>query len=561
MKKETYNCFAKYRQHLLSVLTFLAIIFIIISCNKFKDDFDPDKVANPNWNPEFAIPLINSTLTISDFFEDSNNFFIQVNPDNSLSFIYGIDEIFSPDAEEIIDIPDQNFSYQTQIAIPPLPPGAFDTVNYDYNYQFLTDTTGQRLDSIILKNGEMNFTFKTNLNRDQASVKIVIPDIVHQVTGKYLEIAVSINNPGGQLEWIEHEEFIPIGEYKILLNEEKNGSNANNEITFLVEVIIYGDNNPDLSPYDFIFSGRIRNLEFHQLFGYLANYTIDFKDSLNISIFEKTITGGIQLGPNAIDVFVDIKNSFGTPVTFAAEEFYAHSGVNPPYDVDIYLYGIGVPNIFTINAPTINQVGQTIETNLDFSNSNLDEAFNIAPEKLYFDFMAVTNPDGDTLASNFILDTSRISLGVDLEVQLFTAISNFVVEDTVAFDLNSSAGEIDNLLIRLNAVNRFPLDALVQIYFADDNYNILDSLINDPDERILVGAPVGGPPEYRVIDSAYKMTDFAISKQKLDRILGAEYIMLKAGLSTTDNSLVKIYNDYSLSIKIGTIVGMDIDSE
>jgi len=38
-------------------------------------------------------------------------------------------------------------------------------------------------------------------------------------------------------------------------------------------------------------------------------------------------------------------------------------------------------------------------------------------------------------------------------------------------------------------------------------------------------------------------------------------MMLKAGLSTTDNSLVKIYNDYSLEIKVGTIVGINIESE
>jgi len=561
MKRKFYYSYAKLWRRLFSVIAFFTIIVLIVSCNKFQDDFDMNKVADPDWSPQFAIPLIKSTITIDDIFGDTNSQFVQVNPDNSLSFIYGIDEVYSQTAENIVDVPNQNFSFQTQVAVPALPPGVFDTVNFDYAFPFVTDTIGQRLDSIILKNGDMNILFKTNLNRDEASVRIVIPDIVHATTGEYLEIYASIDNPGGQEEWIEYEEYIPISDYKILLNQEKDGSRAKNEIVFQIEVVIHGDNNPDLSPYDFIISGQIRDLEFQKIYGYLGNYKMDLQDSLAISLFEKTIGGGIQLGPNSIDVYVDIKNSYGAPVTVAANEFYAYSKVNPPHTVDIYLYGQGNPNVFAINAPTIEQIGQSIETNLDFSNSNLDEAFNIAPEMLYFDFIAVTNPDGDTLESNFILDTSRISLDMDVEVQLFTSITDYIVEDTVEFELNTSASELDNLLIRLNAVNRFPLNALVQIYFADDDYNVLDSLINDPDERILIGAPVSGPPEYKVVDSTYKMTDFEISREKLDRIVTAEYMMLKVGLSTTDNSLVKIYNDYSLSLKVGTIVGIKIEGE
>ncbi len=558
MRKKLLLFCVPYLRQAISFIAILLIIFSIISCNKFKDDFDFSKVATPGWNPEFAIPLINSTLTISDFFEDSSNLFIQVNPDNSLSFVYGMDELFSQKAEDIISVPEQNFSFQSQVDIPPLLPGVFDTLALDYSFPFITDTTGQRLDSIFLKNGDMRLNFKTNLNRDEASVKIIIPDIVHAQTGEFLQMNVILNNPGGQSEWVEHEENIPISDYKILLNQE---GDALNELNFLAEVVMHGDINPDLSPYDFILSGDIRDLEFEKIFGYLGQYELNLNDSLEFSIFEKTLTGGIELGTGTIDVWVDIKNSYGATVTVDADEFYAYSKVNPPYLVDINLFGQGVPNIFAINAPDFQQVGQTIETNLDFSNSNLAQAFNIAPEMLHFDFMAITNPLGDTLASNFILDTSRISLGMDVEMQLFTSISDFIVEDTIDFDLNSNANEIGSLLIRLNTVNRFPLNVDVQIYFADDDYNIIDSLITNTDERILVGAPVSGPPEYKVIEGAAKMTDFEISRQKLDRIVYAEYMMLKAGLSTTDNSLVKIYNDYSLEIKVGTIVGINIESE
>ena len=518
-----------------------------------------DKVANPGWNPEFAVPLVNSTFTIKDFFEDSGNVYIKTNPDNSLSFIYGVDELFSQSAGEIMKVPDQDFSFQNQVDVPALPTGVFDTLHFDHDYQFITDTIGQRLDSIMLKSGQMYIHGTTNLNRDVASISVKIPDIINIESGGPLTIQASLNNPGGQQPWVGFEESIELSEYKISFNDDANS--PKNTITFLVEVIIHGDDNPDLSPYDFNIDGYLKNIEFHKVFGYFGQYNLSFIDSLDINMFDKTISGGIQLGPGAIDLYMDIRNSFGTPVMFAANELYVESKHNEPYHVDINLFGPGMPNVFTINAPDISQIGQTIETNLDFSNSNFGEAFNIAPEKFYFDFSAVTNSMGDTTVENFLIDTSRISMDLDLEVKLFTSISNFIVEDTIDFDMDQQAGDIGHLLIRLNTTNRFPLNAYVQVYFADGDYNVLDSLINQPDKRILVGAPVSGPPEYRVTDSAHSVTDFELSNARINNILNAKKLLLKAALSTTDGQLCIIYDDYSLKIKIGIIAGVNITNQ
>jgi hypothetical protein len=150
---------------------------------------------------------------------------------------------------------------------------------------------------------------------------------------------------------------------------------------------------------------------------------------------------------------------------------------------------------------------------------------------------------------------------MDLEVKLFASISDFVVEDTLDVDLDQDADNIDNLLIRLNAINRFPINADIQVYFTDGEYQVLDSLIDTHDERILVGAPVSGPPEYRVSDSAFSTYDFNLSKTKINNILKAEKLLLRAALSTTDGQLSIIYDDYSISIKIGVIAGINITNQ
>jgi len=37
-------------------------------------------------------------------------------------------------------------------------------------------------------------------------------------------------------------------------------------------------------------------------------------------------------------------------------------------------------------------------------------------------------------------------------------------------------------------------------------------------------------------------------------------MILRAGLSTTNEQLVKIYNDYSIQIQVGTIAGIKIEN-
>ncbi len=535
----------------------LLLVVTVVSCNKFKDDFDPDKVVIPDWNPEFAIPLVNSTFNIMDFFGDSN-VYIKTNPDHSLSFIYSVNDLTSPKAEEVMDVPDQNFSFMQQQDVPAIPSGVTDTLSFNFEFPFLTDTAGQRLDSIFLKNGNMYIHGKSNLNRDETSLQVTAANVINKETGEPLVLEASINNPGGQQAWVEFEQHFDLTQYYIAFGNI--GSTAENTFVFGIKVIIHGDENPDLSPYEFYIDGNIKDIEFERFFGYLGQYDFALNDSLDINLFDKTISGGIQVGPGAINLLMDIRNSLGFPVMVAANEIYVTSETTPPYHVDINLFGPGIPNIFTINAPDIAHIGETAETNLDFGNSNLDEAFNISPNKFYFDLLAVSNPQGDTTAENFVLDSSLITLDVSLEVKLFASVSDFVVEDTVDFNLDQDVSEIENLLIRLNAINRFPVSASVQVYFTDANYQVLDSLIDQQDNMIVEGAPISGPPEYRVTDSTRKMTDFVLSKQKIENILSAEKLLLRAGLSTTDGQLCIIYDDYSITIKIGTIAGINITS-
>ncbi len=540
------------------ILLLLFIAFIYSSCNKFKDDFDFNKLVKPSWNPEFAVPLVNSTLFISDFIEDSSNLNIVTNPDQSLSFIYSGDSIFSATAGTFMDLPDQDFDFTEMIVVPPLLPGIFDTIKFYKQYQFITDTNNQRVDSIFVRDGLLYISGQTNLNRDNAKLMLTFPDIIHIQNGDPLLIISTLDNPEGQNPLIYFDTAYQLDEYKIIFGQATD--TANNLISFDFNIIIEGDENPDLSPYDFSLSGNITALEFESAFGYFGQYTLDFADSLEIGLFNDAISGGVAIGEGSVNLIFNMHNSIGTPVTFMAETLAATSEYTPPYQVDIELFGPGQPNIFDINSPPVTEMGEYAHTNLDFTEANFAEAFNISPNRLHYDLKGVTNFGHDSTEQNFLLNESRIILDVDLEFELFGSLADLTIQDTVELDFNENPNEVDYLLFRMNLTNGFPIRAAVQAYFADQNFQILDSLIDLDDNRLLLGAPTNGAPEYRVTEPINKITDILIDNKRIDNIVKAKYLLFQTKLSTTQQELIKIYDDYNVAIKLGTVAGLNIEN-
>jgi len=554
MKIKHLHPVSNFKGLFILTLFSLTISLFIISCSKLADDLNFNKIAVPDWNPEFAIPLVNSTFALEDFFNGSGNLFINVNPDNSLSFVYSSNEMYTKRAGDFIQIPDQVFGFQSPFIVPPLPSGSSYQISLEFPVHVLAGSPDQRLDSLLLKGGVIHIAGQTDLNRDVTGLSIKIPEIVSIATGEPLVFDASLNNPGGQQTSVSYDLSASMSNYKFIFS---NTASSKNQLTFQCSLLIQGDNNPDQSPYNFTINGTFSDLNFKILYGYLGSFNVSLTDSLPISLFNRTIGGGIDLGPGSIDLFINVNNSIGMPVTIGAEYFYAYSRINDPDIVDIYFNGAGNPNLFTIDSPDVTQVGESVETHLDFGSNNFPEAFNIAPDKLYYKFIGVTNPLGDSLIENFVADTSRITMDLSVNIDLFTAISKFIIEDTVDFKI-SDMSKIDNLLFRVNSTNGFPLNAGMQLFFTDGSFHVLDSLITDPDQTIIQGAPVNGPPDYRVTEPEHKTTDVNFTGSRIHNIVDAKKMILRAGLSTTNQQLVKIYNNYSLQIQIGTIAGINI---
>ena len=75
-----------------------------------------------------------------------------------------------------------------------------------------------------------------------------------------------------------------------------------------------------------------------------------------------------------------------------------------------------LPNI-SLNYPNLSNLESPLQTTLSFTkaNSNNVDIINFTPDKLILSAISTTNPTGIP-TSNFIIDTSNISLNTELEI-------------------------------------------------------------------------------------------------------------------------------------------------
>lgn len=541
-----------------SLLLIAAIFIFMMSCNDLQDDLDFSKLVTPGWNPEYAIPLVNSEYAVTDFFSDENQEFISFDEDGLISLIYHSSTQSSSQAQDFFFLDDRFFNHVFPLFV--FPSSTADTITGEFSYSFYSQTNNQRIDTVIFKDGAYSFRGKTNLNRENAELKLTIPEIIHRQTNQPLGLAFNLSNPGGQQEWVNFETSVNLAGYKLIINPELSG--GANRIRVLSQLILQPDANPNLSPYELEISGDMLNMKYSDFYGYMGYYDFQFIDTVKIDVFRKSIGGSVGVGPQALTFIVETFNEVGVPISFAAQTLQAYSPFMPPYYEDIYLFGPGIPNEFDILSPTPQQLGQSVPTVLDFGQTNFPEVFlSLAPREFYYDFTALLNPGGDSTAQNVVQDTSKLKFKTSLEFKLFVEIEKLVIQDTIDFNLSASTiDEIDYLTCRINTENGFPFDASVQIYFTDVDYNVLDSLIYDDDSRIIAGGEVGLPPMLRVTKPSTKMTDITMTNDRLRKIITAEKLLIRAGLSTTNNNLAKVYSDYSLRVKVGAKTGINLET-
>lgn len=508
-------------------------------------------LTDPSWEPSLAAPIINSSLSMDDLLStyDTGNF-LQEDSNHFLTLIYE-SYITSDPASSIFIIPPQSKLEQfnldsTQVALLQFAPDTTLTETISNTMDF-TFSGGAEIENITFKAGSLSCNINSDFQHD-IQIILTVPDL--KLNGIVLQDTIMIDYSGG-LPAVTNNIY-DISDYNLNLTL---GGTTNNTLQYDIEVSLFYDNGNPVSTLDILsIDITLDNLSFYYVDGYLGSlpFTVN-TDSLDLDIFNNSILGNLLLEDPKIRM--NMYNSFGVPVDVTFTQLDAVSGGST-----IPFTATNLPGPISLSYPNMSQVGQSVTTTLlfDKTNSNVISVINNIPQKILYAFDASSNPGGNTGTGNFITDSSRFDLDFEVELPLYGGITGIIFQDTFDIDIGT-IDEVKSVEFKINSENGFPMDAFVQIYFTDEAYNKIDSLMTAGQNNIIESGLVDANGE--VIQAKKKTTTVPIETNRLQVITSqSKKAIIQATLNTTNNggTPVKIYSNSNLNIKLGILTKLKV---
>jgi len=530
MKKFTLLKIKPFNRLRLFCLWLLLGGLLLSSC--VKDDFNKFSKTQTNWHPEFTMPILDSKLTLKDIIKDTTGL-LHEDSTGFLTIVYE-SELFSQSAENAMPVLNQTLPEIKQAFNIPNPGSTLAIQDTMFYYPFQTPKR-QRLDSMFIKSGKINFDISTTGITQDITVKITLPNIVRN------DSALELNLQLGAQEIYAFD----LKGYEIIFDNSDPSQMNRLKVVYRVEI-----SNPLSKPIvgSVNFNGSLNDIKFSKMFGYLQQYDLALPgDSIfNLGFFKNNKFGNLNFPDLNLGFTID--NSYGLPIQININKFVAHSDVTAPNNVNFFYEN---PYHININSPSAAHVGESVPTilNLNKDNINIWNALNISPTKITYKMAGITNPLNDSTVTNFVLDTSRFKVNVKVELPLNGSISRLVLQDTLNFEF-PDVNMLESMKFFVKTINGFPITAKIQAYFCDAAYQRLDSLMGT-DQNVIVGGVIN-PATHEVISPTTKVTTVELLKDRVGHLKNTKMIIVRGELSTTNGQVGKIYSSQSLSIKLAT---------
>lgn len=494
-------------------------VLIFASCRKI-DNFDDLKVVN--YDAEFAIPLFKAKASFQDILDKfDQDTYVQIGPDGLITVFYKGD-VAGRSSNDIFDT--LNAYNNLPIPVPdtvfPLPFNLPNSIDIDF---------------AVLKSGTFDYGYLDTIHGGWTDLIVTLPE----VTLNGVPFRDTINYFAGGLALSPSVGPFDLTGYKLTPVND----------TIKLHYHAYRQNT---GTYDKLqaFVIKIANFEASYVEGYLGSDIYELEpDTIVIDFFGNWTRGDVYFADPKINLVIN--NSFGFPI---------RSKVNTlnVFTVDNDILAIESPHLNNINVdfPDFNEVGQTKTTLFDFNkdNSNIDVILGAGPVAIDYDFDAVANPDSNVTNRGFMTDSSFMNVQVEVELPMYGSASGFEARDTFAVDFESYQN-YDDVEFKVISENGIPLDVALQIFFADQNGMVLDSLFT-PQGNILEAAPVGAGGLPTAI--AEKTTFTTFDGSRFEKIKTAKMLFLRASFSTVNNggNLVKILSTQEVEVRMGMKIGV-----
>lgn len=547
------------------ILACLGIVLLgtlsLQSCKK--EYFEPDRIKDATWNPEMAVPLIKSTITVQevlDRFDDQD--IIVVDTTGILALRY-FDNIFSVSADSLIVFQDQNYqqSYALTVGdVGTLAGGStvtLPTVDQFVDLDVSNMNPAPEVHSISFKNGNVVLSITSQFSFP-TTVRMQIPSLTLSGVGFDQTLTGITNSNPGLLT-------IPLAGRVLDLTQ---GTPSYNKIHVITDVSISGSSGAGLPGQSIDISASLTAMEFSTALGDMKQQQIDpSSGEVRIRFFENdpSNSGTIFWADPRVKAIFTNGIGAGLQLDIDQLDFEGDQGI-------VALMEDSPGSCPLLNQPSISfnpTVGGLSRDTFDVNrvNSNIVTVAATKPTKLYYAFSGTLNPSSGTNI-NWIQDTSKVRLDMEVFLPFDGTAADFRRSDTTEVDifpLNDDIEEIESVTFRLTIDNGFPADAHAQVVFYDSTLSptnsgvVIDSLFADG-RAVVFASPV--TPQYpgRVDQNNKRRTtvDITLDRAKLQKLeaMGFRKLIARGWIDTyqlgTQN--VQIYEDYTMDLYLGVMV-------
>lgn len=523
----------------------LGVVFLFSSC--LKDNFEFDKMKDGGWSPELAMPLAHTSMSIQDLMRsesDSGTLVLDSNMFCTLIYSGTATQISS---NELISLPDQSFQATAQITS-----ALANLINsqgsLSVSFEQAIDLNfpgGIALDSMTYKSGQMWMNMNMHIPAD-VQLTITIPSATLNGTAYS---STHFFHYTGALP-VTQAVAVDLAGYRFDMSD--NGTSKNKlRLKFDLDITHTGTN--VTSNHRLNMNCNLNGYKFSSIYGYFGqqSFMSDY-DTINITLFNN-LDAFSSFTIAKPEIKISFNNSIGVPVRSNVVNM---KGVDGNYSDLIVAQGF--PNPLPVVSPNFSQIGQTLsgEFVMNSANSNVKQLISAKPRYLMTRIESAINPNGNT-GLNFMTDSSRIDIDVEVKLPLHGTAEKFVLRDTVDFNYNHLQ-HVQSMTIRTFLKNGFPFDANWQVYFADYNYQVLDSLVTTG--NIFMPSATVDLNNGKVIAPSTAMHDNSLDRSRILKIMNAKYMIIKANAATYQNGSVnvKIYGDYKFEVNLGVIAKVNL---
>lgn len=426
----------------------LIVLLLLASCKK----------EATRWQSDWLLPVLNDTLSLSNYYNDStlsiNGNQIEVNLSRT---------VLNLGLADLIHIPDTTISqqYQSTVAINNVSPG-FTFVNSVKTHAL--DLGEIQLKKVRVQSGQIRIKVFNPLNT-AVRFKIELPGVSQngQTFEQLFTVAGgSVANPNVatqiidlsaneiDLSGLQGLEFNKI-QSKLTVQTDPNGPTVN----------IY-------SNQQFKFEATFQNLRFDYAKGYFGSAVLAGEEHFTLPFLDKITAGSIALP--ALNLDLQIENGFKMALRAQIEALSASNTQGQM--VNLVSPSIG-PSVYI--APAIGSWNtlqpSTLQLQFNQNNSNVQSYLENLGAYQQVNYQLQPNPWGNTgQGHDEAFANSRLKIKVNAQMPLALSADGLTLKDTFELNLkqNLEKTHVTSATLVLNATNAFPVACDIVLYLMKD---------------------------------------------------------------------------------------------